>query len=103
MTEIKSKAVRPANKDHRRIVLAFDTDRGTFSGTSGCNDLAGRFATTTGTLTLKSDKSLRICRVDQRTERAVRSVMNDTRGYRVSGATLELLDEKGQRIAKLER
>lgn len=103
MTEINGKPVRPENKDHRKIVLAFNTDRGTFSGASGCNDLAGRFATTKGTLTLTSNKSLQICRVDQRTERAVRGVMNDTRGYRVSGAALELLDEKGKPIARLER
>jgi heat shock protein HslJ len=103
VTEIKNKPVRPASKTHRKIVLAFDADFGTFSGTSGCNDLAGRFTTSDATLTLKSDKSLQICRVDQRTERSVRSVINDTRGYRLSGTTLELLDDKGKRIAKLER
>ena len=56
-----------------------------------------------GALMLKSDKPLQICRVDQRTERAVRSVIDDTRGYRISGNTLELLDQKGKRLAKLER
>lgn len=102
MTEINNKAVRPASKTHRKITLAFNDEHGTFSGTSGCNDLEGRFESVGAKLTLKSDRSLRICRVDQKTERAVRGVINDTRGYRISGTTLDLLNEKGQRIARLE-
>ena len=102
MTEINNKPVRPASKTHRKITLAFNDEHGTFSGTSGCNDLEGRFESVGGKLTLKSDRSLRICRVDQKTERAVRGVINDTRGYRISGTTLDLLNEKGQRIARLE-
>ena len=102
MTEINTKPVRPASKTHRKIVLVFDETRGEFSGTSGCNDLAGRFETAGGKLTLKSDRSLRICRVDQKTERGVRSVINDTRAYRISGTTLDLLNDRGQRIARLQ-
>ena len=94
--------MRPASKTHRKIVLSFDDEHGTFAGTSGCNDLAGRFDAANGKLTLKSDRSLRICRVDQVTERAVRGIINDTRGYRISGTTLDLLNEKGERIAKLQ-
>lgn len=100
--EIKSKPVRPASKTHRKIVLSFDDEHGTFSGTSGCNDLAGRFDADGGKLTLKSNQSLRICRVDQVTERAVRGVINDTRGYRISGVMLDLLNAKGERIARLQ-
>jgi uncharacterized lipoprotein YbaY/heat shock protein HslJ len=103
MVEIKNKVVRATDKDHRAIVLTFDHERGTFAGTSGCNDLAGRFDTSDTTLMLKPAKSLRICRVDQRTERAVRGVIDDTRRFRMSGATLELLDDKGQPLAKLQR
>lgn len=102
MTEINNKPVRPASKTHRKIFLVFDEDRGTFSGTSGCNDLEGRFETAGGKLTLKSDRSLKICRVDQKTERSVRGLINDTRGYRISGTTLDLLNDRGQRIARLQ-
>jgi len=102
MTEINSKPVRPVSKTHRKISLVFDEGRGTFSGTSGCNDLAGRFQAGGGKLTLKSDSPVRICRVDQKTERAVRGVINDTRAYRISGTTLDLLNDRGQRIARLE-
>jgi heat shock protein HslJ len=103
MFEIEDKAVRPADKTHRKIVLAFNPERGTFTGHSGCNTLAGRFETTGGKLTLRPDVPLQICRVDQRTERALRGVFNDTRSYRISGRTLELFDEQGKRIARLER
>jgi uncharacterized lipoprotein YbaY/heat shock protein HslJ len=102
MTEVNNKAVRPASKTHRTIFLVFDEEHGRFSGTSGCNALAGRFDAGGGKLTLKFDKPLQICRVDQKTERAVRGVVNDTRAYRISGTTLELLNDRGQRIAKLE-
>lgn len=94
--------MRPVDKTHRKIVLSFDADRGTFSGKTGCNDLAGHFAVTSGTLMLKP-ASLQICRVDQRTERAVKGVFNDTRSYRVSGSTLEFLDAKGKVVARLVR
>ena len=102
MTEIKNNPVRPASKTHRNIVLAFDDAVGTFSGRSGCNNLSGRFQAAGGTLTLKPDQSLRICRIDQKTERALRGVINETRGYRISGTTLDLLNERGQRIARLQ-
>ena len=95
--------MRPTDKTHRQIAFAFDAEYGTFAGTSGCNELDGYFQADAAKMTLKSAKPLRICRVDQRTERALRGVINDTRGYRILGKALELLDEKGQRIAKFER
>lgn len=100
MVEIDTKPVRPASKTHRKIVFSFNDTHGTFSGTSGCNDLAGTFQAAGGKLTLKSDRSLRICRVDQKTERALRGVISDTRAYRIVGTTLDLLNAKGQRIAR---
>lgn len=103
MTEIGDKAVRATDKLHKKIALSFDVEGDTFSGTSGCNTLAGSLTATDSKLTLKPNKSLQICRVDQRTERALRGVLNDTRGYRLSGTTLELLDDKGQMLAKLKR
>ena len=103
MVEIDGKPLRPVDTDHGRIVLAFDAARGNFSGTSGCNDLKGRFDTTGYPLTLMSDKSLQLCRGDEETQRAMKSVLRDTRAYRVSSTTLELLDAKGERLAKFER
>lgn len=103
MTDIGKKPVRPATKTHRKIVLSFDEERGIFTGTSGCNDLSGRFHAAGGKLTMTSDKPLKICRIDQMTERAVRGMIEDTRAYRISGTTLELLDQDGNRLAKFVR
>jgi heat shock protein HslJ len=103
IVEINGKPMDAADKDHRKIVLAFDATRGTFSGTSGCNDLAGRFAKNGAPLTPASDQPPQLCRVDEQTERGMRSAIQNARGYRVSSTTLELLDAKGECLAKLER
>ena len=76
---------------------------GTYSGTSGCADVAGRFAKNGAPLTPTSDKSSPTCRVDEQTVRAMRDALQDTRGYRITSTTLELLNAKGQCVAKLER
>jgi len=101
IVEIDGKPVGQMDTDHRRIVLAFDANRRRFSGVSGCNDSAGRFAKNGAPLTRTSDKSSPVCHVDEQTDRAMRSVIQEMRGYRVSNATLELLDEKGGCLAKL--
>ena len=100
MTEIGGKPVAAGDSDQRKIVLAFDAPRGTYSGTSGCTDPAGRFAKNGASPA--SDKS-HTCRVDEQTVRAMRSALQDTRGYRITSTTLELLNAKGEIVAKLER
>jgi hypothetical protein len=95
--------VDASERDHRQVVLAFDTYRRTYSGVTGCSDLAGRFAKNGASLTASSDKSLQICRVDKVTDEAIRGVMHKVKGYRVTSTTLELLDAKGVALAKLER
>jgi hypothetical protein len=70
---------------------------------SGCSDPAGRFAKNGAPLATTADQSSQICHVDEQTDRAMRSVIQNMRGYRVSSTTLELLDEKGGCLAKLER
>jgi heat shock protein HslJ len=103
IVEINGKPVDPVDKDRQKIVLAFDANRRTFSSTSGCNDLAGRFAKNGAPLAPASDKSSPTCHVDEQTDRAMRSVIQVMRGYRIQNTTLELLDEKGVCLAKLER
>lgn len=103
MVEVDGKPLRPADKDHRQIVLVFDSESGTLSGMTGCNDLQGRVHVNGSTLTMKTAKPLPICRADRKTENALNGIIRDTRGYRISGRTLELLNQKGQAIAKLVR
>jgi heat shock protein HslJ len=101
--EIHGKPVGPADEDHRKMVLEFDANRATFYGTSGCSDAAGRFAKNGARLAVTSDKSSPVCRVDEQTDRAMQSVIQEMRGYRIKNSTLELLDAKGGSLAKLER
>ncbi len=105
IVEIDGKAAGPEDKDLRRIVLQFDANRQKFSGTTGCNDGAGRFARNGARLSAASDPSAQVCRVDEQTERAMRLVLQEMRGYRMSNTntTLELLDAKGDLLAKLVR
>jgi hypothetical protein len=104
IVEINGKPADPADRDQRQIMLDFDASRRKFSGTSGCTDALGRFARNGAPLAPAAGKAAPICHVDDATERAMRSVIQDMRGYRVvSGTTLELLDDKGACLAKLAR
>jgi heat shock protein HslJ len=102
LTELESKPVRPVTKTQRAIVLVFDEDSRTMSGVSGCNQLDGSFDAGWRTLSLKPRKSLRVCLADAGTERAVSRTIKATRTYRITGTTLDLFDEQGARIARLE-
>jgi hypothetical protein len=48
------------------------------------------------------NEPLRVCRVDQSTERALSRTIKATHTYRIVGTTLDLLDENGARIARFE-
>ena len=102
LTELAGKPVRPASKTHRAIVIAFDESTRKFSGATGCNALEGEFQASWRTLMLTTTAPLPVCRIDQGTERAVSRTLKATRAYRVIGTTLDLFDEKGTRIARLE-
>ena len=102
LTELNSKPIRPSTKDRRDILLSFNEETRTFSGVSGCNALDGKFESNGRTMALALSKSMQICRVDQSNERALRAAIKDTRAYRIAGTTLELLDERGARLATFE-
>jgi heat shock protein HslJ len=102
LTELRDKPVRPATKTRREILLAFETASGTFTGVSGCNRLEGHFEAGWRTLTITPRKSLRVCRIDASTERALGAAIKATRAYRITGETLDLFDEQGTRLARFE-
>jgi heat shock protein HslJ len=102
VTELENKPVRPVSKTQRAIVLVFDEDGRTISGVSGCNQIDGTFEAGWRTLAIKPRKSLRVCLADAGTERALSRTIKATRTYRITGATLDLFDEEGTRIARLE-
>jgi len=102
LTEMENKPVRPASKTQRDILLTFDADGRTFSGVSGCNQLAGSIEASWRALTIKPTKSLRVCLADAGTERALSRTIKATRAYRITGTALDLFDEQGTRIARFE-
>lgn len=102
LTELENKPVRPATDKQRAIVMGFDARARVFSGASGCNVLEGGFSATWRTLTLSPAAPLRVCRIDQSTERAFSRAIKATRSYRITGTTLDWFDEKGTRIARFE-
>ena len=102
LAELESRPVRPADKTHRAITIEFDEDGQTFTGVSGCNEFAGSFEAGWRTLAMSTGESLRVCRVDQSTERALARMFKATRTYRITGRTMDLFDERGTRIARFE-
>jgi uncharacterized lipoprotein YbaY/heat shock protein HslJ len=102
LNELENKPVRPASRTHRDIVLTFDPEDGGFSGVSGCNQLSGTFEATWRTLTVTPTSPLRLCRIDDGTERALIRTIKATRAYRITGQVLEWLDERGSRLARFE-
>ncbi len=102
LTELENKPVRPATDKQRAIVMGFDTRARVFSGASGCNVLEGAFSATWRALTLTPTAPLRVCRIDQSTERALSRTIKATRTYRITGTTMDWFDEKGVRIARFE-
>jgi heat shock protein HslJ len=102
LTELENKPVRPATKGRREILLAFDGDSSTYSGQSGCNHLEGYFETGWRTLIIKPRKPMRVCRIDDGTERSLSRTIKATRTFRITGTTLDLFDEQGGRVARLE-
>ena len=103
LNELESKPVRPASRTHREIVLTFDPEDGGFSGVSGCNQLNGTFEANWRSLTVTPTSPMRLCRIDDGTERALIRTFKATRAYRITGQVLEWLDERGARIARFEQ
>ena len=45
---------------------------------------------------------MRVCRIDDGTERALSRTFKATRTFRITGTTLDLFDEQGGRVARFE-
>lgn len=103
LTELQNGPVRPATETRRDILLTFNADTSTFSGSGSCGPLEGDFDASWRTLTMTSRKSPRACRTDAANERALVAAIKATRTYRITGATLDLFDERGGRVARFER
>ena len=103
MVEIKGAPAPTGDKDRRKVIVAFNAARPEYWGFSGCTDAAGRFVKNGAPLPAASDGAAQTCKVDEQIARAMKSALQDTRSYRVTPTTLELLNAKGERVAKMDR
>ena len=93
----------PAVTDTRRQPsLVFDTASQTFSGSSGCNRVAGHFMVDQASITMEAAGTLMACRDEAKLEAALMSAIKATKTYRITGRVLELMDANGARVARLE-
>jgi len=102
LTELHGKPLRPVTKGKQDILLMLDADTGTFSGQSACNPVEGTFDAGVNTMNITPHRPLRLCRIDDGTERALSNMFKAIRTYRITGPTLDLFDELGSRIARFE-
>jgi copper homeostasis protein (lipoprotein) len=82
--------------------IVLDSRSKQVSGSGGCNRFSGGYEAGEGTLRFGPMASTKVYCTPMDTETRFLQVLQATRGYRVSGRTLELLDEAGHRLAQLE-
>jgi copper homeostasis protein (lipoprotein) len=95
-------AVPPAATPRDQPKLLFNEATPTFSGSGGCNRLAGQYEQRGDSLMMASVGTLRACPDVSAGETAFRSVLASTRSYRILGRTLELYGERRQLLARFD-
>lgn len=75
--------------------LTFRSDSKAFSGSGGCNRLAGNYQIGAESLTMRAVGTLMACPGAGDTEQTFTRALNDTRRYRILGTVLELYDARG--------
>jgi copper homeostasis protein (lipoprotein) len=79
-----------------------DEPIGSFAGSTGCNRIIGTFATANAGILLTPGGMLRACAEQTVDAEQLVAVLKIVRAYRVAGDALDLLDEKGARVARFE-
>jgi copper homeostasis protein (lipoprotein) len=82
--------------------LTFRGDTPTFSGSGGCNRLAGQYEVRGDAMTLSAAGTMMACPGADATETAFKAALSATRAYRILGRTLELYGDKRQLLARFE-
>jgi uncharacterized lipoprotein YbaY/heat shock protein HslJ len=82
--------------------LTFRDSPRAFGGSGGCNHLAGGYQVGEEALRLQPVGTLRACQEGNGVEARFRTALTDTRGYRILGRTLELLDAERLTLARFE-
>lgn len=103
ITEMQGEAVEPV-ENHREPRIIFRVDEPRYSATVGCNMVNGAFEVEGDELRLMpGPTTLMACPPPlDALERTLMETIGVTRGWKITQQTLELFDETGRRVARLE-
>jgi heat shock protein HslJ len=102
LTHISGKSIgAPDPKNRPSITLPSDQPR--FSGSGGCNRISGSYQLKGSTLTFGATTATQMaCTTGMETETAFLGALGQVASWRISGRVLELLDARGQVVARFE-
>lgn len=99
LTRVGSTDVPPADRPGNAPGLSFRMEPRSFSGSDGCNRLAGSYDRSGDAITLTAAGTLMTCRGG---EARLASALKDVRNYRVIGNVLALYDAQRRVVARFE-
>jgi copper homeostasis protein (lipoprotein) len=106
LTHLGDRAIPRSSDPRLDASLTFmsedDEPIGSFAGSTGCNRIIGTFATANAGILLTPGGMLRACAEQTVDAEQLVAVLKTVRAYRVAGDALDLLDEKGGRVARFE-
>ena len=89
--------------DRRHPYLVLQSPLGKVQGYGGCNHFKGGFRKEGSTIRFLAIGATRMqCQTGYELESVFLKALDETRGWRISGSLLELLDEKGELLARFE-
>jgi len=98
---LSGSAVVPASAGERKEPsLTFRGDAMAFSGSGGCNHLAGEYLVNGELLSMRAAGTLMACPGAEGVDTAFRKAIDNTRTYRILGAMLELMDGDRKVLAR---
>jgi copper homeostasis protein (lipoprotein) len=102
LTQVEGVAVPPNESRNRREAhLLFGSDQGRLVGSDGCNAVIGEYALEGPRISFgKLTGTSRACDAAGNPDQAFRRALAEAAAWRTVGPTLELLDDRGQRLAR---
>lgn len=104
LTRLGSTSVpAPAGRGTRNEAgLIFSTEPRTVSGATGCNRLSGSYKLDGASISFGTAGTMMACPGTTQLETTFRNALRDARSYRILGRVLDLFNEKGESLARLE-
>jgi copper homeostasis protein (lipoprotein) len=90
-----------ASRNRREAHLVFGSDQGRLVGSDGCNAVVGEYAIEGARIRFgELTGTTRTCDAAESPDQAFRRALAEAAAWRTVGPTLELLDDRGQRLAR---